>query len=148
MEPLSKDFKEFIELLNENKVEYLLVGGYAVILYGSPRFTGDIDFWVKLEEKNIKKVIKVIKDFGLTSFDVSVDKLSQPNQIIQLGYSPYRIDIITSVSGVEFDDCKKNAKIFEIDDIQINVIGFEDLLVNKKASGRHKDLDDVSNLEK
>lgn len=146
MEPLSKDFKEFIKLLNEHKVEYLLVGGYAVILYGSPRYTGDIDFWIKPEKENVKKLITMLSAFGFSSLNIKVEDFNQADQILQLGFPPFRIDLMTSISGVDFDECAKNSKTFEIEGMKINVIGLEDLKKNKKATGRHKDLDDLNNL--
>ncbi|MEX2364583.1 MAG: nucleotidyltransferase, partial [Balneolaceae bacterium] len=130
MEALSKDFKEFIILLNKQKIEYLLVGGYAVILYGSPRYTGDIDFWVKPERNNIEKLLDALNQFGFSSLNIQVDDLNKPDQVLQLGYPPLRIDILTSISGLDFDNCLPNSQTFDIEGLKIKVIGLEDLKKN------------------
>jgi len=94
---LTKDFKEFLQLLNERKVKYLLVGGYAVILHGYPRYTGDIDIWIKPDSKNAKKIMKVLDDYGFGSLNLNLETFTQTDQIIQLGREPNQIDLITSV---------------------------------------------------
>lgn len=143
---LNKDFKEFLELLNKNNVEYLLVGGYAVILHGYPRYTGDIDFWIKPTDDNAKKVIKVLDQFGFSSLNLAIDDFVKEEQIIQLGNEPFRIDLITSVEGVDFEECYSKKVNFNIDNIVIKTISKKMLKKNKKASGRHKDLDDYEHL--
>src|SRR5699024_3327729 len=143
---LSKDFNEFIGLLNENEVEYLLVGGYAVILHGYPRFTGDIDFFIRRTSQNAEKVIQVLREFGFSELDISADDLIKPDQILQLGRHPLRIDILTSLEGVTFQECIKEKEIFEVDNLTLPVIGLKQLKKNKKAAGRTKDLNDLENL--
>jgi len=143
---LTKDFKEFIQLLNAKKVEYLLVGGYAVILHGYPRFTGDIDFWINPASKNAKKIIEVLDQFGFSSLNLGIDDFIRPDQIIQLGREPYRIDLITSIEGVAFDECYSQKVVFNVDNIPIQTISKEMLKKNKKAAGRYKDLDDYEHL--
>lgn len=143
---LSKEFKEFAELLNSLKVEYLLVGGYAVVLYGYVRYTGDIDFWINPSKENANRLVEVLDKFGFGSLNLGSEDFTENDQIIQLGYPPNRIDIITSVTGLKFSDCYKKRRSFSVDDIQIQTISLEDLKKNKKASGRYKDLDDLENL--
>lgn len=143
---LNKDFKEFIVLLNEKKVEYLLVGGYAVILHGYSRFTGDLDIWVKPENNNAKKILEVLRDFGFSSLELDVEDFTKEDKIVQLGYQPLRIDLITSVTGISFEECYESAVYFTIDDISVRTINKEHLKKNKRASGRHKDLDDLEHL--
>ena len=143
---LTKDFKEFIQLLNVKKVEYLLVGGYAVILHGYPRYTGDIDFWINPAPQNAKRVIEVLDQFGFSSLNLAVEDFTRPDQIIQLGREPYRIDLITSVEGVSFEECYSQKVVFKVDNIPIQTISKEMLKKNKKAAGRHKDLDDCEHL--
>lgn len=143
---LTKEFKEFIKLLNDRKVEYLLVGGYAVVLYGYVRYTGDIDIWIKPSNHNADLVVDVIDEFGFGSLNLSRNDFNKEDQIIQLGYPPNRIDIITSVEGVNFHECYPKRKSFEIEGIEIQTISIDDLKTNKKAVGRHKDLDDLENL--
>jgi len=143
---LSPDFSEFIELLNEHEVEYLIVGGYAVILHGYPRYTGDMDFYIKKSKKNAEKVVNVLNEFGFASLELSAAEFLKPDMILQLGRPPLRIDIINSLSGVTFEECYNEHTIFNIDDLSLPVIGLQQLKKNKKASGRHKDLDDVDHL--
>lgn len=145
---LIPDFKEFIQLLNENKIEYLVVGGIAVILHGYPRYTIDIDFWVNPTKENAKKLIKTLDLFGFHFDNLTEEDLSKDDQIIQLGFPPNRLDIITSVNGLVFKECFKRKILykFENDDLTINLISKEDLIKNKLATGRSQDIADVDNL--
>lgn len=145
---LIPDFKELLQLLNENKVEYLIIGGYAVIIYGYPRLTIDIDVWVNPTIDNSKKVIKTIKDFGFEFENLTFEDFNKPDNVIQLGRPPYRIDILTSIEGMIFDECFRRKFIYSYQDLEIVFISKEDLLKNKKMVGRHKDLDDISKLSK
>jgi len=143
---LSKEFKEFTELLNDQKVEYLLVGGYAVVLYGYVRYTGDIDFWINPTEENANRLVEVLDRFGFGSLNLTTRDFTKDDQIIQLGYPPNRIDIITSVTGLTFTECYPKKNSFLIEGVEVQTISLEDLKKNKKASGRYKDLDDLENL--
>ncbi len=143
---IGQDFKEFIELLNKHKVEYLVVGGYAVAMYGYPRYTGDIDFWVKPSQENSKKIIVVLNDFGFGGYDISEKDFSETDHVVQLGYPPNRIDIITGVTGLSFDECFLNKKNVEIESTSVNFISLFHLRVNKSATGREKDKIDLDNL--
>ncbi len=144
---LNKDFREFIELLNSHSIKYLVVGGYAVTIHGYPRYTNDIDIWFWIDKSNAEKLIDTLKDFGFGSLDIKIDDFLQPNKVIQLGYPPNRIDLLTSVSGLEFDECYPKKVSVDIAGIKIDFIDLENLKKNKKASGRHKDLNDLENLE-
>ncbi|MGQ0827068.1 MAG: hypothetical protein ACT4ON_01610 [Bacteroidota bacterium] len=143
---LDQDFKEFIQLLNLNKVEYLVVGGYAVTAHGYPRYTGDIDFWVRPEKENARKVIKSLLDFGFGSLDINEADFIKKDFIIQLGYPPNRIDILTGVSGLTFDECWDEKKEFVFENEKINFISLHHLRLNKKLTGRDKDNLDLKNL--
>ncbi|MBN8586961.1 MAG: nucleotidyltransferase [Rhodothermia bacterium] len=144
---MDKDFKEFIALLNENQVEYLIVGGYAVTIHGHPRFTGDLDIWVNATPENAHKVLKTVEAFGFSSYGLTIADFQNPDNVLQMGYPPFRIDVMGSISGnLNFEICRQNRKTLMIEDIPFHFIGFEDLLINKKASGRRKDLDDLENL--
>ena len=143
---LGQDFKEFIELLNKHKVDYLLVGGYAVAMYGYPRYTGDIDFWVKPTNENAKKIINVLNDFGFEGLDISEKDFNEEDKVVQLGYPPNRIDIITSVTGLDFDESFLNKKIIEVSEIKVYFISLFHLRKNKEATGRDKDRTDLNNL--
>lgn len=144
---LNKDYKEFLELLNEEQVEYLVVGGYALGLHGFPRYTGDIDVWVRVSEANAEKIVTAIKKFGFSSLELKKENFLEKDIIIQLGYPPVRIDIITSIDGVEFDEAYINKQIVDTDGFNISFIGIRELKKNKKCSGRPQDIADLEKLE-
>lgn len=144
---LNQDFKEFVELLNNNQVEYLIVGGYALGIHGYPRYTGDLDIWIRPIADNAKKMVKVFNEFGMSSLGLTQNDFAESGNVIQIGYPPFRIDILTSPDGVNFEECYKNKLVFESDGIVLHIIGFDDFKKNKKASGRSKDLEDLRNLK-
>jgi len=143
---VNKDFKEFIELLNKHEVKYLVVGGYAVAFHGHPRYTKDLDVWIWLEEHNAQKIIDVLIDFGFASLQFNREDFLNPKNIIQLGQPPNRIDILTELSGVNFEECYEKRKAITINDLEVNFIDLDNLKKNKKASGRFQDLADLENL--
>ena len=148
MMKVSEDFKDFLRLLSEKNVEYLLVGGYAVVYYGYVRNTGDIDFWIRLTPENAKAAAEALDEFGYAPKAESLPHLIQPGKILRMGFPPFRIEVSTEIDGVDFDDCYPRRTVLYIDDLPVNLISLEDLLINKKASGRLKDLADVEELEK
>lgn len=143
---LNQDFKEFIKLLNDNQVRYLVIGGYAVALHGYPRYTKDIDIWLEMAPDNAAKTIKALEQFGFGSLELQPDDFLTPESVIQLGYPPNRIDLITTPDGIEFTICYASRVEVAIDDIIVNFIDLENLKLNKKASGRLQDLADLENL--
>lgn len=144
---LSPDFKEFIELLNAHNVEYLIVGGYALAFHGHPRYTKDIDVWIAANPENSKKMLNVLKDFGFASLSLSQQDFLEQENIIQLGFPPNRIDILTSVDGIQFTDSISTSSVIDVDGIAIHLIGIHKLIENKIASGRLQDLADVEKLQ-
>jgi hypothetical protein len=144
---INKDFKQFIELLNKNKVKYLVVGGYALAFHGFPRYTKDIDFWVWVNEENAKNLVKTLKQFGFSSLDLKEDDFLNPGYVVQLGRPPGRIDLLTSVTGLDFEECYESRVHIEIQGSEIDFIDLENFKKNKKAVGRHQDLADLENLE-
>jgi hypothetical protein len=144
---LNQDFKEFIQSLNDNNVRYLVVGGYAVALHGHPRYTKDIDVWLWLNEQNAARMMKALEQFGFGSIGLTAEDFLEPDQIIQLGYPPNRIDMLTTLPGVDFDECYAARVEAELDGIKVNFIDLDNLKKNKKASGRTQDLADLENLE-
>jgi hypothetical protein len=144
--PLPPDFKDFLQLLHSEKVEYLLVGGYAVAQYGYPRTTGDLDVWIAASKSNAQRIVSVLKKFGFSAKSVSADMFSKPDQIVRMGVPPICIDVITGVSGVEFVACYARRTRHVIDGVDVTIIHLDDLKQNKKASGRPKDLNDLENL--
>lgn len=141
-----QDFREFIASLNNNNVRYLIVGGYAVAFHGYPRYTKDIDIWVELEPTNAQNIIEALKQFGFDSLGLEPEDFLVASQIIQLGYPPNRIDLITTLVGVEFQECFASRRETIIDGLVVNFIDIENLKRNKLASGRPQDIADVSNL--
>lgn len=144
---LNPDFKEFIKSLNDNGVRYLVVGGYAVALHGYPRYTKDLDVWVELNADNASRILDALNQFGFGSLGVKADDFMLPDQMLQLGYPPRRIDILTTLPGVEFSDCFASRTVVEMDGVIVNFIDLEHLKKNKQATGRHQDLADLENLE-
>ena len=144
---INKDFREFIELLNSNNVKYLVVGGYAVAFHGYPRYTKNMDIWIWINENNAKQLIKTLEEFGFSSLGLKKEDFLKPEYVIQLGYPPNRIDILTKISGLEFEKCYKSRIKTNMDGITIDFINLENLKKNKKAIGRFKDLADLENLE-
>jgi len=140
---IEKDFKEFIALLNENKVKYLIVGGFAFTFYVEPRYTKDIDILIDASEENSKKVIDALTAFGFGNIGLKEEDFQKPDQIIQLGYAPVRIDIITSIAGVTFDSAWKNKVEGKYGDIPCFFISKEDLILNKQKAARPQDITDV-----
>jgi len=143
---LNQDFKEFIQSLNANKVRYLVVGGYAVAMHGYPRYTKDLDIWIEMSVQNASNLIKALDQFGFSSVQLVQADFLIPDQIIQLGYPPSRIDLLTSLPGVTFEDCYIKRVTEVIDEVPVEFIDLVHLIENKKASGRHQDLADLENL--
>ncbi len=145
---VENDFKEFIELLNKNHVKYLVVGGFAIAFHAIPRYTKDIDVLVEPGTENSKKIISVLEQFGFGNIGLSEDSFRQANQIIQLGYPPLRIDLLTSITGVMFETAWENRENGTYGDVPCYFISKEDLIKNKKATGRKQDKADIESLRK
>ena len=143
---LNPDFKEFIRLLNVHRVDYLVVGGYAVAYHGYPRYTKDIDIWIKCDAANSKRLLEALDTFGFGSLGLKEEDFIEADQIIQLGYPPARIDIITSLDGVDFSECHKRKVVVEIDRVDVSFISLQDLKKNKTSTGRTQDLADLEHL--
>lgn len=144
---LSPDFREFFAFANGNDLRYLVVGGYAVAIHGHPRYTRDIDVWVEPTEVNSERVIQTLDDFGFGSTEISAETFQKPDQIIQLGRPPLRINIMTEVSGLDFSSCYPRREVRSFEDVDVPFIAIADLIQNKKATGRTKDLADAEELE-
>lgn len=143
---LPKDFSEFLKLLNLKQIEYLLIGGWAVGYYGYPRATGDMDIWVSRKFDNAQKLVDAFKEFGFDVPALSFDLFTKENQITRIGVPPLRIEVLTTISGVTFEECYPKRHIIEIDGIKINLINLEDLKKNKSAAKRFRDMDDLERL--
>jgi len=141
-------FLEFIDTLNKNDVRYVLIGGYAAIIHGVNRVTGDIDIFIERSSENAVKVLKAIDDFGLGSIGFTEKDLTDEDVVVQMGRVPYRIDILNAIPGVTFDEAFSSAIIYEENDVRVKCIHINHLLNNKRAVGRNKDLMDVKAIEK
>ncbi len=140
------DFKEFLRLLNEAEVEYLLVGGHAVGFHGYPRTTGDMDVWVNVSPENANKIVEVFRKFGFQDPNLTADVFLQDRKIIRMGLPPVRIEVLTAIDGVSFSECYAEHGKVDLDGVPVNLISLRHLRINKAASGRHKDLDDLEHL--
>ena len=143
---LPNDFKDFLRLLNSKRVEYLLIGGYAVGYHGYPRATADMDIWIAVDKKNALKVVTVIRDFGFADHELTVETFTKLKKVVRMGFPPIRIEVLSEIDGVEFKECYNNRIVDVIDGVDINIIDLKDLKKNKKESGRSKDLADLENL--
>ena len=143
---LPKDFKDFLRLLDAEGVEYLLIGGYAVAYHGYPRATEDIDIWIASSPQNAQRIIRALKQFGFDVPELNPDLFLKPESIVRMGLPPLRIELSTTISGVDFAECYQARVTETIDGITVSIINLTDLKKNKKASGRHRDLDDLERL--
>ena len=133
-------------MLSLHQVEYLLVGGYAVSYHGYPRTTADIDIWVAIQKENAEKLVAVLREFGFDAPQLTAALFLRQNQIIRMGNPPMRIELLTTISGVRFEECYSERTVDVIDDVEVQIINLEHLKRNKQASGRQKDLDDLEHL--
>lgn len=146
----NQDFQDFINALNNQRVEYILVGGYAVILHGYNRTTGDMDIWVNPSSENYQRIVKAFAEFGMPVFDMTEQKFLQTEEfdVFSFGVAPASIYLMTSVKGLDFAVAYLNSTVHEFDDLSIRVIMYDDLLRAKKAAGRNKDLNDIEQLKR
>ena len=144
---LNQDFREFVQSLNDNNVRYLVIGGYAVAFHGYPRYTQDLDVWVESSPENATNMIKALEQFGFASLGLQAEDFLVPDQVIQLGFPPSRIDILMSAEGVEFESCYASRVQVVIGGTRVNFIDLENLKKNKRAAGRKQDLADLEKLE-
>ncbi len=143
---ISKDFREFIELLNANEVRYLVVGGYAVAVHGYPRYTKDLDIWIERSAENTARLLEALDQFGFGEMGISPEDIMAPRQVIQLGYPPNRIDLVTDLTGLTFKECYPARATIVVEGLAIDFIDLDNLKRNKAATGRAQDLADIENL--
>jgi len=143
---INQDFKDLLALFNEQEVDYIIVGGYALAFHGAPRFTGDIDLWIRPTEENAEHILQALKMFGFGSLGIDSEDLTRDDQVIQLGYPPARVDLMTTVDGISFDSSFSNSVETHYGDITVKMISKDDLITNKRAIGRHKDFADIEAL--
>lgn len=144
----SSDLREFIQTLDDHAVRYLVVGGYAVAFHGEPRYTKDLDVWIELNPDNAARLVEALNAFGFGSLNLRVEDFLVPDQIIQLGYPPNRIDLLVSLLGVDFETCYAAKVRTVMDGVVVNFIDLENLKKNKRATGRLQDRADLESLTK
>ena len=145
---LNSDYRDILHILSERKVKFILVGAYAMAAHGYPRSTMDIDIWIMSDPQNANMVLKALEDFGAPIKNLSADDLQKEDLIFQIGVAPRRIDIITSADGLRFEDAFSRSQLVEIDAVPVHILSISDLIINKRSTGRLKDLADVETLEK
>lgn len=144
---LTDDFVEFIECCVAREVRFLIVGGYALAAHGYPRATKDLDVWLMSDPDNAERVVAALHDFGMGTLGLTAQDFLEPDIVVQLGYPPVRIDLLTSISGVTFEECWNNRLLVDVGGLPVGFISAEDLIRNKRAAGRPQDLVDADTLE-
>ena len=144
---MNRDFVEMLSALVEARADFLVVGAHALAVHGVPRATGDLDIWIRSDEENADRVLKALASFGAPLFDLSREDLARPGTVFQIGLPPSRIDILTSISGVEFDEAWPNRVTIAVGGLEVPVLGKTEFVRNKRAVGRPKDLSDLNLLE-
>ena len=148
MDQLNQDFLEFIGFLEKEKVDYLIVGGYAVGMHGFPRYTGDIDFFVAISNENASRLLRVFEQFGFGDIGLSASDFLEENFVVEIGREPRKIQVLTGIDGVAFEECFNRRVEIQYEHLLLKFIGKDDLMRNKAASGRPKDRIDLGELEK
>jgi len=144
---LSSDLREFLELLNSRGVDYVIVGAHSLAFHGRPRYTGDLDILVRATPKNATKLVDLLNEFGFADSGFKESDFTKPEQLIQLGHAPNRIDLLTSITGVTTDEALATKISAELDGISVFILSKEALIRNKRAVGRPQDLADLHALE-
>ena len=146
--PLNKDLREFVELLNSNRVEYLIVGAFAVAYHGFPRYTGDLDILVRPSPENARRMLEVLSQFGFGNLGIEIEDLETPGKVVQLGIQPNRIDLVTALSGLSFEEAWASREATHLDGVPVEFIGRTALIRNKENTGRAKDRGDAEELRR
>ena len=144
---LNSDFRDILSAFSEERVEFMLVGAYAVAAHGLPRATGDIDLWIKCSEENADRVWSALRRFGAPMSNLSKNDLFAPGTVVQLGVTPRRIDVLTTITGVDYAEAESQRELINLEGIAIPVIGLAHLIRNKRAVGRPQDQADIARLE-
>jgi len=144
---LTADFEDFLRLLNERQVRYVVAGGFAVAAHGTPRYTKDLDVWVEISPANAERLLLALNDFGMASLGLNSADFQEQDMVLQLGYEPNRIDILTGLTGVEFHEAYPRRVLVQLAGLQVPFLAREDLIANKRALGRPRDLADIEDLQ-
>ncbi|GKT10621.1 hypothetical protein [Desulforhabdus sp. TSK] len=140
------DFRDLLELFNRHQVEFMLVGGYALAFHGVPRYTGDMDVFVRVSAKNAMRIIAALNEFGFGAAGLTTEDFLKENMVVQLGVPPVRVDIVTSLTGISWEEAYSNKVQGKYGNVPVFYIGRQEFISNKKATGRHKDLADLEAL--
>ncbi len=143
---IQQDFRELLELLNRHEVDFIIVGGYALAYHGAPRFTGDLDLLVRSDRDNAEKILATLNSFGFGSLALTIEDFTTPGRVVQLGVAPVRVDFLTSITGVPWVQAWSHRAMGSYGDLPVSFIGKEELVANKRALGRHRDLADIEAL--
>lgn len=143
---LAADFSDFLKLCLQNEVRFMVIGGYAVIHHSRPRYTGDLDLWIDASLENAERVVTVLQEFGFPPDAVSIGMITEGKKIIRMGFEPMRLELFTSIPGIEFSACYQRRDLVKVGRMMVPFISLEDLKINKLASGRPKDLQDLEEL--
>jgi predicted nucleotidyltransferase len=143
---LAADFKDFLSLCLSHEARFMVIGGYAVVHYSRPRYTGDLDIWIDASEENAHRIVAVLRDFGLSGPDITTRLITDKKQIIRLGFEPMRLELFTRIPALDFDDCYPRRESVKIGKLLVPFISLEDLKINKRKSGRPKDMQDLEEL--
>ena len=143
---IQPDFRDLLALLNAHNVEYLVVGGYALAFHGAPRATGDLDILVKPDPENAQRLVDALAEFGFASLGLTVEDFTKPEQVVQMGVPPIRVDLITSLTGVSWEEAVSGRAAGTYGDLPVHYIGRDQFVANKRATGRQKDLADIEAL--
>lgn len=144
---LTADFEDFLKLLNARQVRYVVAGGFAVAAHGTPRYTKDLDIWLEVSPENAERLVRALHDFGMASLGLEAADFLERDVVVQLGYEPNRIDLLTGLSGVEFAAAYPRRLVLKLGHVEVPFLGREDLIANKRALGRARDLADIEDLE-
>jgi hypothetical protein len=143
---IQQDYRELLELLNGHRVDYIIIGAHALAFYGFPRFTGDLDILVRADEENSARLLSALDDFGFGGSGFNIQDFIKPDKVIQLGFAPVRIDILTSIEGVSWEQAKGGCVQGDYGGISVHFIGRKEFIANKRILGRQKDLADLEAL--
>ena len=140
---VQQDFKELLELFNKHRIEYIIVGGYALGFHGAPRYTGDLDIFVMPDAVNARRIVQALDEFGFGSVGLTAADFEEQGKIVQLGFPPVRVDIITSITGVTWEQARSGRVEGHFGDVLVHFLGRDEFIANKRALGRKKDLADL-----
>lgn len=143
---VQQDFRELLALFNAQKVDYIIIGAYALAYHGAPRYTGDLDILVRPDLENARRILRALDEFGFGSLGLTVEDFASPDKVVQLGVAPVRVDIVTSITGVSWKEAAADLGEGSYGDVAVRYLGRKECILNKRALGRKKDMADIEAL--